>query len=230
MEKYLTGQHLQEDARAPETMVAENHEEHARALETLAAEHHEKHASAPDIAATRAHITTKILEILTEAYRRLDEKRRESNKKPTQHSDEAMLTQAKVLENCLFSGTPTWEAYQNEDTLRSRLQDVQHCRRRLRRPTEWQKNGADLKLRRQMIQLILTLIRKKLPLDVVKNKTYMKERLPKMAQQVEAVLYRQAHTREEYADTESLVLRLTVLAVDYRGSTEEHYHHNVSSL
>lgn len=217
MEKYLTEQQRQENDRA---------------LEALAAEHHEDDAIVPDIAAIRSHITAKILERLTKAYHHLDEKRRESNKKPTQHSDESLLTQARLLESYLFNTTPTWEAYQNEDTLSSRLQEYQHTRRRFSRSPDWQKRGADLSLRRQMIQRIQILIRKRLSPEIMaKNIKYLQARLPEMAQQVEAVLYRRAHTREEYADTDSLVLRLTVLAMEYHGPLEaEHFHHNVCSV
>ena len=216
MEKYLAEQQKQENDRA---------------LEALAAEHHEDDGKVPDRAAIRAHITNKILERLTKAYHHLDEKRRESNKKPTQHSDQAMLAQARALERYLYNTTPTWQAYQNEDTLNSRLKEIQQTIRRFSRSPDWQRTGADLSLRRQMIRRIHVLLRKRRSPDMmVHNKKYWQERLPKMAQQVEAVLYRRAHTREEYADTENLVLRLTVLAMEHNGPPEEDFHHNVCSV
>ena len=215
MEKYLEEQQRKENQAI---------------LDMLAADHHEGHdakAQAPDQETTRAHIRAKIVEALDKAYRKRDEKLRRLHptKKLPPRND--LQAQAEILEHHLYHTTSTWAAYQDESTLNRRLQSLVQLRRKCRRKPVWQEENGDHALRCQMIEHVKDLIQKRLPQYLVDNKKYILHRLPLMAQCVEEIMYREATSRQEYADFENLTSRLHCLALEYMMLPTQHVHHHV---
>ena len=168
----------------------------------------------------RARIIAKITQLLQKSFHRHEDGSTPSSLRmghPNEHyqasASKDARDMAKVLEAHLFRTAATWEEYMDERTLSKRLQYiVHHCRRR---KCAWQRERVDHALRRYMIGKVQRLIQLRLPLDLAEDETYVEESLPVMAQCVEAAMYREARTRQEYADTETLTYRLHGMALEY---------------
>ena len=152
-----------------------------------------------------------------------------NKKKPLERSDRELYETAKTLEKHLLDTSISWEEYQDESTLKRRLQYVAHYCRKSRRTT-WQSAENDRDLRLQMIRYIQSLIAQRLPPRLSMNTNYVKSRLPLLAQRVEGVMYRVARSREEYADPNTVKYRLHGLALEYHEQPQQYPSHEVYTV